>query len=151
MAVNFQAAPEFVEMKIKPEAPLPPAAAISLPPFAEEAIEDQALWIPCGEPTGTLFDIQVVPKSGEVKIFVLPVATAASFVPSADKATENHRTFGALVACVQTAPEFVEVKMSALSSAAATSLVPSAEEATDCQFMTGALFDTHVMPMSGEV
>ncbi len=42
-------------------------------------------------------------------MFAFPLATAASFVPSYDKATENQLTFGALVACFQTAPEFVEV------------------------------------------
>src|ERR1700684_4283346 len=109
VAVTFQAAPEFVERKMKPELPLPPTAAISLLPSAEEAIEDQPRWIiPCG-PGGTMFVIQVAPKSDEVKIFVLPLATAANFVPSADKATENQLTLGALVACVQTTPEFVEV------------------------------------------
>ena len=84
-------------------------------------------------------------------MFVLPLATAANFEPSADEAIEYQPNLGACVGRIQVAPAFVEVKIKLADRSAATNFVPSAEEATDCQPVTGALFDIQVAPVSVEV
>lgn len=80
-----------------------------------------------------------------------PPATATSFVPSAEEATENQPVPGTLLD-TQVAPEFVEVNIPLpLYDAAAINFVPSAEEATDHHSTAGTLFDVHVAPESAEV
>lgn len=74
-------------------------------PSAEEATQDQFT-------AGTSFDVQVKPKSDEVKIMfeevVLGAAAAISFLPSAEEAMDTHIRFGALLV-IQVVPEFVEI------------------------------------------
>src|SRR5579862_1961164 len=121
--------------------PLPLTAA-SFVPSAEEQM-----------PTNRLVEktlvIQACPPLVEMQISRPPTA---SIRPSAEEATActPSRPLPGAVLEDQFTPEFVLMK-SWLPVAPAINLEPSADDATDFQVKLGTLFDTQVVPPSGEV
>src|SRR6185369_15569676 len=140
--LEIQSLPPLGEVKIAPVL----AAAVSLPPSAEEATENhRALAAGAG--------VQLAPASDDKYNAPglpsrSPKAAATIREPSADPATLIQYCCGS-GAADQLWPELVEMKTSPPHPAAA-SLTPSLEEKTPIQFWSGTLAGLQLAPASAE-